>query len=93
MGVNKRLQSDNLGVIPVIAWVAILVVGAVGTWVAIENLSQQPDITYTVTQSPFSFFGNQIDWVWIIIIGVVIVFALLWFFGKGKTKPKSESGE
>ena len=87
------LRNDNYGVIPPIAWIAIFVVGAIGSYIAIENITQQPDITYNVTESPFSFFGSSVNWIWIIIIGVIIVFALLWIFGKSKQKTQTRQSQ
>lgn len=85
------LKNDIKGVAPFIALIAIIVVGSVavgGTYMVLDQLSERPDITYNVVESPFSFFGNTVDWIWIIIIGVLIVFVLLWIFGKSKQKTQ-----
>lgn len=93
MGLNNRLRNDLSGVIPVIAWIAVLVIGGIGTYIAVENLTQQPNITYNVSESPFSFFGNQVDWIWIILIAVFVIFVLIWGFTRKKTRnPKQYSG-
>lgn len=88
MGV-KRLRNNNEG-IALVAWVGIFIISAIGGWIAVENITQQPTITYNITESPFSFFGGAVDWIWIIVIGVVIVFALLWIFGKSKKQPTQQ---
>lgn len=89
MGINKRLLNDLSSGVPLIAWIAVLVIGGIGTYIAVENLTQQPNITYNVSESPFSFFGNQVDWIWIILIGVVVVFFLIWGFSRsGKNKNR-----
>lgn len=84
------LKNDNNGVIPIIAWIAIFVVGAVGSYIAIENITQQPDVTYNIIESPFTFLGSTVDWIWIILIGVGVVFVLLWIFGKSKQKSQPQ---
>lgn len=89
MGLKKRLINDNSGGVPIIAWIAVLVIGGIGTYIAVENLTQQPNIIYNVSESPFSFFGNQVDWIWIILIAVGVIFVLIWGFARsGKNKNR-----
>lgn len=90
MGLNNRLRNDLSGVVPIIAWIAVLVIGGIGTYIAVENLTQQPSITYNVSESPFSFFGNQVDWIWIILIAVVVIFVLLWGFARSGRNKRTQ---
>ena len=87
MGIIK----NNNGITPFVGLIILLIVsGGIGvTALGVYELTQRPDITYNVTESPFSFFGNQIDWIWIILIGVGIVFLLIWGFARTrKAKPE-----
>jgi len=79
------LKNDINGLAPFI-WIALLLIGATGTYIAVENITQQPTITYNITESPFTFLGGSVNWIWIIVIAVAIIFVLLWIFGKTKKK-------
>jgi len=80
MGLSKKnFKSDCNGAIPVIAWVFVAVVTAIGGYIAVENLTQQPDITYNISDTGFSIAGVDVSWLWIIVIvaGIVIVILFL----------------
>ena len=82
------LSNNKNGIAPIFAVFALvaIITGVGATFIAVDQLTERPDITYNVIESPFSFFGNQIDWIWIILIGVVIVFLLIWAFARSRRK-------
>lgn len=89
MGLRK-LQKDTIGAIPVIAWVFVAVVTAIGGYIAVENLTQQPDITYNISDTGFSIAGVDVSWLWIIVIVAGIVIVLLFLATRRKPQQAQQ---
>lgn len=82
MGMRKLNQDINGFVVTGTFLIGALLVGLVGTAaiVGVYNATQKPDITYNITDTGFSLAGIGLDstTLAIIIIGVIVVFFMLW---------------
>lgn len=85
MGIVKRkFANDENGIAPII-W-AIVLAGSLIAGIGVYQFTQRPDITYNITDTGFSIAGLEIDSLWVIIIGAMIIFGLMWYFGRKKPK-------
>ena len=78
---KKKWIDDESGVVWLIP--LLIVMGVVGgiavTGYAVYRLTQEPDVTYNITDTGFSLAGVDLDSLWIIVavIGALIVLYML----------------
>ena len=78
---KRKITNDNNGIAWFIALGIIAVIGAVGV-ASSYFIFQQPDITYNISDTGFSLAGLDIDFTWVILIIVGIVFLWLIFLSR-----------
>lgn len=77
---QKRLRQNKNGLAPIAVAIILMAVVAVSatSYVAIDNLTQQPEppetVIYEVESAPFSFIGTDfgLEQVAIIIVGLIV---------------------
>lgn len=92
MGLKRKINSlanDESAIAPFIAiMITMLVIGGIGvTALGVYQFTQKPDITYNISDTGFSLAGLDLGNSIYIIIGIIVVFAII-FFVMRKPSPK-----
>lgn len=88
MGLSKyQMWTDDTGITPGIAALIILVAGSIISVGAVAYFSQ-PNITYNVSDTGFSFAGIGSDTI-TLIVAVIVVLALIWLLMRRPKKNGS----
>jgi hypothetical protein len=85
----RTIARDESGIAPFIAlMITMLVIGAIGvSALGVYQFTQKPNVTYNISDTGFSLAGLDLGNSIYIIIGIIVVFAIIFFMMRKPSNP------